>query len=144
MRTNVTVMTRSPEEQQKVNEILGLVRQEFPDIKIGATAESKKLLPEEIILLIAVQVSSELIIRVLDRLWHYLKDRNVDVNLVSADRVQEKAENYLVHKGLHDFSIVKEEDKGLYVILIYRTRGHTHSFHISKTDLAILKYEEKT
>jgi hypothetical protein len=143
MRTTITVSAEDSEEQKAIVEISRKIRSEFPEVKIDVTTESKKLLPEEVILLIVIEVSSEVILRLLDRLWNHLKQKNIRASLSSIENVQETAENFLRHKGLRDFRITKKDDRGLYTILIYQTSGHMHSFSISNSDLSILRYQEK-
>lgn len=143
MSTSIMLKAENPEEQKAINEILVTLRRKFPTAKVNVVPESKKLLPEEIILLIAIQVSGDVIVRLLDSLWNYLKNIHIEVTLDSVDHVQEKAEEYLRHKGIQDFSIVKRDDKGLYVNLVYRSKRHTHWFSVSRSDCAVLKYEEK-
>jgi len=144
MKTSITVVAESSAQQGAIDKICKEFRKEFSGAEVSVKSLSKKLAPEEIVLLIAIQISSEIILKALDRLWAYLSKENIRVNLFSIDKVQGKAEDFLKDKKqIFDFKVIKMEDKGLYVILIYESKKYVHSFHIGKSDLEIIRYEEK-
>jgi len=142
----IEVVAKDAEQQQFISTVLEKVQQEFPQTKIDVTTASKKLIPEEIILIIAINIVSttaaEIILRILDRVWKDPNKGNIRIKSSTLDQAQEKVENYLRDKRVIGFQIVKREDKGLYVHLIYKTANSVHTFHISKSDLEIIRYEE--
>lgn len=148
MKVNITVLAKDAEQQKFILELSRKIEQETPGIKIHIATESKKLVPHEVLLIIAIniisQISSKILLRILDNLWKELTKKDLQVELSPLDKVQENAENYLRAKHLVDYEIVKKEDKGLYVYLVYKTFDSTHRFYISKSDLAIIRYEKES
>jgi hypothetical protein len=131
------------EQRKAIDTFIKETRKEFPEAKISATPAGKKLVPEELILLIAVDVSAAILIKVLDKMWNFLSERVVEDEAAKLEQVREIAEGFLLSRQVHDFRLTKSEDKGLYFLLIFAKHDSIYRFYISKYDLRILKYEEK-
>jgi len=141
------VLAKDAEQQKFIRELSKKIEEEFSGIKIHIIPKSKKLAPNEVLLLIVInilsQISAQILFQLLEKLWKELSKGKIQTELPSLDKVQEKAENYLKAKNLLNYKIIKREDRGLYVYLVYKTMKAVHMFYISRFDLEIIKYEEK-
>jgi len=140
------IRVRGPREQHDFNEVLKKLREEFPKIQAKIEPESKKLIPQEVILSICITVTSEIIavaiLTFLDKLWERLKKREDAFILSSIDAAQKKAESYLQSMGIIDLVLSKREDRGPYALFIFQTKNAFYRLYISKFDLQIIKYEK--
>lgn len=143
MKASFRITAENARQQRMINEHLKTIQQEFSEAQITVSPESKKIVPEEIVLLIAIQVTAEVLLKVLDKVWKYLLKEDVKVDLASSDEARDRAEVFLKDKQILDFKIIKMEDRGLYVFLMYQARDGIHQFYISKSDLEIIKYIQK-
>lgn len=143
----ITVVAKNADQQKLLGTLLGKIAQEFPQTEIEVTPESKKLIPGEIVLIIAINITSTIatgvLLRILDKLWEGLHQEDIQVKSSTLDQIQQKTENYLKAKNIVGFRIIKREDRGLYVRLTYKTTTSFHMFNVSKSDLEIIKYEER-
>ena len=144
---HVMVEAKNDKQQRFIGTLIEEVEQEFPSTEIAVRSKSRKLVPQEVVLIIAINITStitaEIILRILDRLWENFKKGDIHVKSSTLDQAQEKAENYLKNKQVIGFQVMKREDGGLYVHLTFETANSSHVFYISKSDLEIIKYEER-
>jgi len=144
MKASIRVFAESSVQQHAIDKICKELEKEFSGARVSVKPLDKKLAPEEIALLIVIQISSEIILKALDRLWKYLSEENIKVEPFSMNRIQGKAEDFLKKKRqISDFKVTNIGDKGLYVVLIYESKKHIHAFHIGKSNLEIIRYKEK-
>lgn len=143
MKVSLYIHAPDDKKQKSIEDLLTEIKREFPKAEITTTIKEEKIIPEEALLQIGLVVSAEVLIRILDKLWKHFAEKEIKVEQNTGDLAQVKAEEYLKHRQLNNFKIIKREDKGLYVYLIYEINGFRHRFHISKSDLEIIKYEER-
>ena len=147
-RISFKITVNNPEQQILVKEILGDLKRDFPISRIETKVEDERLTPYEIGLLIVIgfvsNVSSEILIRFLEKLWTKLGQSGVSPDLGSVDRVQLRAESYLARIGVASFNLVRRDEKGMFVIFSFEdSAGGLHDLHVSKTDSQILRYERR-
>ena len=143
---NIRVEARDPNQQKDIAKALEELQRDFSELNVRIEAESKELVPGEVMLTISVAVASAVLakvfLRFLDKLWDRLKTRGIKPILSSLDSVQRTAEDYLLNVGIGDFEIVKREDRGLYVFFVFKSKDASHRLYISKSDMSIIKYEK--
>jgi hypothetical protein len=142
---SLQVKLADPKQQVLITHILEDLKASFPIKQVQITVQDKKLMPFEIGLLIVIgfiaNISSEVVIRLLDKLWGKLNQNKILPYVECVDRVQMRAEEYLKKIGISSFEITRKEDKGLYVLFIFEDiRGEIHYLYVSKTDLRVLNY----
>ena len=139
------IEARNLEQQKNTEIVLDELRGDFGELEIRIEAESKGIVPEEVIFLIAATVTSKVLadvfLRFLEKLWSRLKNKGISPDIYSIDSVQKKAENYLLSLGILDAKITKREDRGLYVFFVFKSKRTSHSIYVSKSDLRIIQYE---
>lgn len=143
---NIRIKTADPKQQKDVSRAISELQEEFAGLDVRIKSESKRIIPQEVILLVVVTVASEIVaeavIRFLDELWNHLKERNISPILSSIDSVQRVAENYLSNIGIVDSEITKREDRGLYVFFAFKSKDSSYRIYVSNSDLKIIKYEK--
>jgi hypothetical protein len=143
----VRIKSVNAEEQTIVKEILDRLKNETPSIRPEITVHKTKFTPEEVGLMItigfAAQLSSELAIVFLRKLWNRLKEKNVRPEMEELDQVKNRAENYIRGLGILQFQIAKVQDEGPYVEFNFEdSQKRSHILLISKTDLSVLRYQK--
>lgn len=140
------VRAHDPEEQNHVKRVLEDLRKEHPEVSVKIESESKKLVPQEVVLSIGITVASEILavatLSFLDKLWKRLEKHEKDFILSSLDSAQRKAEKYLLDMGISDIELSEREDKGLYALFVFRSKKASYRLHISKADLQIIKFKK--
>jgi hypothetical protein len=143
---NVRIEVRNPKQQKDIASILGELQRDFPELNARIKAESKGLLPEEAVVIVFVTVASEIVatavLRFLDKLWNGLKRKDISPSLSSSESSQRAAEKYLLDIGIIDFEIIEREDRGLYVLFVFKSKGASHRLYVSRSDMRIIKYEK--
>lgn len=142
MQTDFQV-TAEIEQQKAIDDLVRETRMEFPEAKISVAQANKKLVPGELVLLIGIEVSAAVLIKILDKMWSFLSGKAIKVKAATLEQVRETAETFLLSKHFYDFRLTKTEDRGLYFALVYVRRNITHRLYISKYDLKILEYKER-
>jgi len=141
---SIEIETRDLKQQKNAEILLDELRRDFKELDIGIKVESKGIVPEEALFIIAVTITSKVLadvfLRFLEKLWDRLKNKSISPNISNLDAVQKGAENYLLNLGILDAKITKREDRGLYVFFVFKSKKASHVIHISKSDLGIIKY----
>lgn len=145
-RFRLNVKMQMPEHQEAIEKSLEDLMAIFPFAKTSIKIESKKLVPFEVVSSIAISfavgISTKLAIRFFEELYKKLRSSDATPEVEGLDRIQEKAEKYLLEIGVKGFKIIRREDKGLYVFFIFRDRdGAEHHLYITSFDLHVIEYE---
>jgi len=142
---NIKIKTRDLEQQKNTETVLDELRGDFGELEIRIKAESKGIIPEEVIFVIAVTVTSKVLadvfLRFLEKLWSRLRNKGISPDIYTMDSVQKEAENYLLSLGIMDAKIIKREDRGLYVFFVFKSKRTSHSIYVSNSDLRIIRYK---
>ena len=142
---NIKIKTRDLEQQKNTEIVLDELRGDFGELEIRIKAKSKGIIPEEVIFVIAVTITSKVLVdvflRFLEKLWSRLRNKGISADIYTMDSVQKEAENYLLSLGIVDAKITKREDRGLYVFFVFKSKRTSHSIYVSKSDLRIIQYE---
>ena len=142
----LNIKTQKPEQQASIERSLKDLTKDFPFVDINIKPESKKLVPFEILSSIAISfavgISAKLMIRFFEKLYKKLTDDGITPEIEGLDRIQKKAERYLIEIGVRDFEIIRREEKGLYVFFIFRDNtGAMHHLYITSFDLRVIEYK---
>ena len=142
---NIKIKTLDLEQQKNTETVLDELRGDFGELEIRIKAESKGIIPEEVIFVIAVTVTSKVLadvfLRFLEKLWSRLRNKGISPDIYTMDSVQKEAENYLLSLGIMDAKIIKREDRGLYVFFVFKSKRTSHSIYVSNSDLRIIRYK---
>jgi len=139
------VVARDPTQQELVIDTFKKFREDFPFINFKVGVESRKVVPWEVVMDIAINVAKgiavALVVKALEKLWKEIKRNDIAVKLEGLDTVQKKAESYLIEIGVTDFEVVRREDRGLYVFLIFRDhKGVYHYLRVTSFDSRVIDY----
>ena len=147
-RFRLRVVAHDPAQQKLVTGTFEKFREDFPFIDFKVTVKSKKVVPWEVVLDIAINVAKgiavALVIKAFEKLWKEIKRNDIAVKLEGLDMIQKKAESYLIEIGVTDFEVVRREDRGLYVFLIFRDyKGINHYLRVTSFDLRVIDYRRR-
>lgn len=142
---NIRIEARDSKQQKDVANALDELRGDFPELKVRIEPESKELVPGEVVLIVVVTVASEVLAAVvlgfLDKFWNRLRNKGISPILSSLDSVQRTAEGYLLNMGITDYKIIRIENKGLYILFVFKAKDASHRVYISRSDMQIIRYE---
>jgi hypothetical protein len=139
------IVAHDPPQQEFVAKTFERLHEEFPSVDFKVAVKSRKVVPWEVVLEIAIDfakgIAVTLVIKVLEKLWKEIKRNDIVVKLDEVDIVQKKAERYLTEIGITDFEVIKREDRGLYVLLIFRdNKGDHHRLRVTSFDSHVIDY----
>lgn len=145
---NVRLGSVDVEGQRDVQMILNKLSHEFPQIRAKIKVQEKKFTPQEVALMIIIgfagEISADLVMTILRKLWFYLTKEKVLPDVEELDRVKLRAENYIQGLGISQAEITTMKDEGPYVKFRFMDPRNTiHTLVVAKTDLSVLKYIRK-
>lgn len=142
------VATRNPTQQELVINTFERFRKDFPLVDFKVTVKSRKVVPWEVVLDVAIEVAKgmalALVIKAFEKLWKEIKRNNITVKLEGLDKVQKKAESYLIGIGVTSFEVIRREDRGLYVFFIFKDyKENLHHLYVTSFDLRVIEYQRR-
>lgn len=147
-RLRLSVVARDPTQQKLVIDTFERFRKDFPFVELEVTVKSRKVIPWEVVLDVAIDITKgiavALVIKAFEKLWKEIKRNDIAVKLEGLDKAQKKAESYLIEIGVTNFEVIRREDRGLYVFLIFRDyKGNLHHIYVTSFDLRVIEYERR-
>lgn len=143
---SIRIEARDPKQQKDIASAINKLQKDYPELNVRIKPESEGLIPEEVVLIIFVTVTSEIlatmVLRFLDKLWSSFRNKGISPSLLSPEVIQREAEKYVLDMGIVDFEVIKREDSGLYVLFVFKSKDASHRLYVSRSDMRIIKYEK--
>jgi hypothetical protein len=145
---SLTLSSNAPTAEFDLKEILLRIENAFPGISFTTEVGEKRLVPLEVVIditiKIGVSIASVTFVKILEKLWKELKEKDITPRTQSIDVIQAFAERYLLSNGITDFKIISVRDKGPFVELLFKDKkGFKHFVVITSFDLKLLIYERQ-
>jgi len=145
---SMVVEINQPNDEADLKVILQQTEKEFEGIKCRINVKERKLVPLETILVITLEVAkgiaAAVFIKLLEKLWQDFRQKGLTPQTHGLDPIQSFTEKYLLSMGVTELTLLRRDDKGLYVKFVFEDKkGYKHIVMVASFDLKILSYERK-
>lgn len=145
---SMVVEINQPDNEADLEAMLQQTEKEFMGIVYRINVKERKLVPLETVLIITLEVAkgiaATIFIKFLEKLWQEFRKRDLTPQIQGLDAIQLFTESYLLSMGVRELTLLRRDDKGLYVQFVFSDKkGNKHIVAVASFDLKILSYERK-
>jgi hypothetical protein len=121
---------------------------EFGNVTFTLKVDKRELIPLETIVDVTLRITSSLaaaiFLKMLEKLWQDLKKNKLVPRTAELDGVQSFAEKYLESIRVTGSTLLRRNDKGLYVRFTFRdSKRVLHILDVTSFEPQIVKYERR-
>jgi hypothetical protein len=143
---SMVVEINQPDNETDLEAMLEQTEKEFMGIVYRINVKERKLVPLETVLIITLEVAKGIAVTVfikfLEKLWQEFRKRDLTPQTQGLDAIQLFTERYLLSMGIREMTLLRRDDKGLYVKFVFSDKkGNKHIVAVASFDLKILSYE---